>query len=425
MFINMNESASKVSFDNSSRSVFFCPSTPHLIWDLKQTTFLQLAIAITTVVCPFTILLNILVIVAVKKIRELQTNSNILIASLAVTDLSVGAVSMPLTITLDALILRATVSEDIICTINEISGFVLYTACGVSLLHLTLIAWERYVAIVKCMEYKVIVTKGRVKRYAGIAWISALVIKALYGALGVVHVRYQVLLVVDVIYSLIWLICFSLMVYFYRMVYIEMRKRNRNQISQVSALIKARIESKIAYTVFLLTVAVFIASVPAVVFSIVVTFSPIFQANSFYRWAEIFIQVNSLVNPALYFYRNNRYRKAALKLLRFGKPQEIQPVVRMEHRARRHRDPVDCIDVGELIDSERAPRLRRSQSYAAHGQRNTGRGVSASRVIDRRMSAPSQRSRVNLHDAIQSVTLTVTVLIEDAEKISKDGNDNK
>ena len=342
-----------------------------------------------------------------EEIRELQTNSNILITSLAVTDVLVGAVSMPLTITLDALILRTAVSEDIICTINEISGFVLYTACSVSLFHLMLIAWERYVAIVKCTEYKVIVTKGRVKRYAGIAWITALVINALYGTLGVVHVRYQVLLVVDVIYTLIWLICFSLTVYFYRMVYIEMRKRNRSQISQVSALIKARIESQIAYTVFLLTVAVFISSVPAVVFSIVGTFSPFFQANYFYRWAEIFIQVNSLVNPALYFYRNNRCRKAALKLLKFGKPQEIQPVVRMEHRARRHRDPGDCIDVGELIDSERAPRFRRSQFYAAetHVRRNTGRGVSASRAIDRRMSAPSLTSHDNLRDAQQfSVT---------------------
>ena len=407
MFINMNVSASKVSFDNSSRSVFFCPSTPHLIWDLKQIISLQLAIAVTTVVFPFTILLNILVIVAVKKIRELQTNSNILTTSLAVTDLLVGAVSMPLSITLDALILRTTLSEEIICTINEISGFVLYTACNVSLFHLTLIAWERYVAIVKCTKYKIIVTKGRVKRYAGIAWITALVINALYGTLGVVHVRYQALLVVDVIYSFIWLICFSLIVYFYLMIYIEMRKRNRSQIIQVSALIKARIESKIAYTVFLLTVAVFIACVPAVVFSIVVTFSPIFQANSFYRWAEIFIQVNALVNPALYFYRNNRYRKAALKLLKFGKPQEIQPVVRMEHRATRHRDPGDCIDVEELIDSEIAPRFRRSQSYAAeaHVRRNTGRGVSASRAIDRRMSAPSLTGHDNLRDA-QQISVT-------------------
>ena len=139
-------------------------------------------------------------------------------------------------------------------------------------------------AIVKCMDYKVIVTKGRVKRYAGIAWITALVIAALYVALAAAGVRYEVLLVLDVISSLGWFICFSLMAYFYRMVCIEIRKRNRSQISQVSALIKGRTEIKIAYTVFLLTVSVFISNVPVVVFSIVVTFSPFFDANSFFRW---------------------------------------------------------------------------------------------------------------------------------------------
>ena len=425
----MNASASKDSFDNSSRSVFFCPSSPRFIWDLKHTIFLQLAIAVTAAACPFTILLNILVIVTVKKIRELQTNSNILIASLAVADLLVGMISMPLSISVDALILRGTVSEDIICTINDITGFVLYTACTTSLFHLIFIAWERYVAIVKCMEYKVVVTKGRVKRYAGIAWITALVTTASYVALAAARVRYEVLMVLDVIFTLIWVICFSLMVYFYRMVYITMRKQNRSQIRQVSALIKERAEIKIAYTVFLLTVAVFISSVPVVVFYIVVIeiFPPIFQANSVFRWPEIFLQINSLVNPALYFYRNNRYRKAALKLLRFGKPQEIQPVVRVEHRARRHRDSVASIDVGEVVDSERAPPLRRSQSYAAetHGHRNTGCGVSADIVMDGPMSAPSLTSHDKLRDAQQSVTLTVTVPIEDAVKISIDGNDNK
>ena len=405
MFINMNASSSENSLVNSSRSVLFCPSNPQRIWDLKQLISYQIAIAVTAAACPFTILLNILVIEAIKKIRELQTNSNILIASLAVADFLVGVVSMPLSISVDALVLRRTVSEDMICTISEITAFVLYTASSVSYFILILIAWERYVAIVKWTLYKVIVTKGRVKRYVGIAWISALVTTALYR----VPYMYDFHLVLDVIVGLIWLIGLSLMVYFYRMVYIEVRKRSRSQISQVSALIKARAEMKIAFTVFLLTVAVFISSVPAVFLSIMGTFWPFLDANSVFRWAEIFIQINSLVNPALYFYRNNRYRKATLKLLRFGKPQEIQPVVRMEHRARTHRDPVDSLDVGELLDSERAPRLRRSQSYAAetHGRRNTGRGVSASRAIDRRMSAPSLTSRDNLRDAQQSVTLTV------------------
>ena len=426
MFINMNVSTSE---DNSSRSVFFCSSSPQFIWDLKQTISLQLAIAVTAAACPFTILLNILVIVTVKNIRELQGNSNIQIANLAVADLLVGAVSMPLTITVYALILRGTVSEDIICTIRGITDFFLYTAYSASYYHLILIAWERYVAITKWTMYKSIVTKGRVKRYAGIAWMTALVTTTLYVALAVAGVRYEVLLVLDVIFSLSWLINISLMAYFYGKVYIEIRKRNRGQISQVSVLMKARIESKIAYTLFLLTVAVFISSVPTVVVSIVATFSPFLHRSAVFRWAEIFLQINSLVNPALYFYRNNRYRKATLKLLRFGKPREIEPTVRMVRRTRTHRDSVASTLVGALVDNERALRLRRSQSYTAetHGRTNTGRGMSAGGVMDKRMSAPSLTS----HEAQQPVTLTVTVQIERAPRkkvvkrntmLSKDDN---
>ena len=127
---------------NSSRSVFFCPSALHLIWDFRQIISHQIAIEVTAAACPFTIILNILVIVSVKEIRELQTNSNILIASLALADLLVGAVSMPLSISVNALIPRGTVSEDIICKINHITGFVLCTASSVSYYHLILIAWD-------------------------------------------------------------------------------------------------------------------------------------------------------------------------------------------------------------------------------------------------------------------------------------------
>ena len=414
----MNVSTSRDSFGNSSRSVFFCPSTPQFFWDLKETISLQVAIAVTTVACPFTILLNILVIVAVKKIRKCQTNSNILITSLAVADLLVGAISMPLAISVDALILRGTVSEDIICTINDITGFVLCTACSVSFYHLILIAWERYVAIVKWMEYRVIVTKGRVKRYAGIAWITAFVRNALYVALVTTGVHYKILQVLNVILRLTWLIGISLILCFYRMVYIEMRKGNRSQISQVSVLIKASIERKFAYTVFLLTVAVSISGVPAVVVYIVATFSPFFRGNAVFRWAQTFLQLNSLVNPALYFYRRNPCRKSALKLLRFGKPREIQPVVRMGRRDRRHRDSFVSVDVKVFIVSERAPRLKRSQSYAAekHGCRNIGSGLSAGRLMDRSVSTPSLTRSNNLRDAQQSVTLTVKVPIERAPR---------
>ena len=95
---------------NSSRSKFFCPGAPLIIWDLERKVFIQLGIALSALIGSFAVLLNILVILAIKKTRELKTKSIILITSLAVADLLVGAVSAPFNITLDALILRGTVS---------------------------------------------------------------------------------------------------------------------------------------------------------------------------------------------------------------------------------------------------------------------------------------------------------------------------
>ena len=260
----MNLSYPKEPRGNSSTLEIFCSSSPQFkfIWDSTQKTSFQLAIVVATVACPFTVLLNIVVIATIKKVRQLQTNSNILIASLAVADLLVGAVCMPLTISLDTLILRGNASENIICTRVLVATLVLYTAWSASFYHLVIISWERYLAIVKRVEYKLIITKSRVKKYARIAWVTAFITTALFFASAVAGTRYEVLLFLDGIFGLGWLTGISIMVNFYRKLYLELRKLKRCQTSQVSVLVKARIERKIAPTVCLLTVTVFIATVP-------------------------------------------------------------------------------------------------------------------------------------------------------------------
>ena len=169
----MNVSNFGDAFKNSSKPLLFGPGTTQFRWDLKQTLSLQLTIGATAVACPWIIFLNILVILAIKKVRELQKNSNILITNLAVTDLLVGAVSMPLSITVDALILQGTVSHSTIHLLSEIGVSVLITLYTISYRHLLLIAWERYVAIVKWTEYKALVTKGRMKKYTLIVWMES------------------------------------------------------------------------------------------------------------------------------------------------------------------------------------------------------------------------------------------------------------
>ena len=52
--------------------------------------------ALNLATCPFTVLLNALIMVAVKTKRRLQTHPNILLACLSLTDLIVGLVVQPL-----------------------------------------------------------------------------------------------------------------------------------------------------------------------------------------------------------------------------------------------------------------------------------------------------------------------------------------
>ena len=377
------------------------------VWDLENEVSLQLVIAITTIAAPFTTFLNTLVIVTIQKTRELQTNSSILISSLAITDLFVGAVSTPLIITVDALILQGTVSESTVCNINESAAFVLYIAYSASYMHLILMGWERYVAIAKPMKYNVLVRKGRIKRYSGVVWITVVTAFALQTTLQAIALPHEFLLVLHLIEGVFWLISFLALVYFYSMVYSKARKQSQSQISQITA----KIQSRIAFTAFLLTAAVFICSLPMAVFVGTVQFLPILRANSVFRCLEVPLYLNSLLNPVLYFYRNSRYRKAALKLLRFRMPLQNQSVAPC---ARWHRDffvPVDekCVD-----DNERTQCLSRSRSWAAntYGRLSIMPGMRNKPAMKRRFSCPPLVSHGNFPELIQPITRTITLQTE-------------
>ena len=62
-----------------------------------------------------------------------------------------------------------------ICTLDVVTVLFIFTLTLCSIFHLELIAWESYEVIRKWKDYRVIVTKKRLKKQALIAWISATV----------------------------------------------------------------------------------------------------------------------------------------------------------------------------------------------------------------------------------------------------------
>jgi len=267
-----------------------------------------------------------LVIIAVKKRKEFQINSNTLLANLAAADLLVGAVSMPLTIALDALLLQKAVGYWI-CRLAFTNQLVLYAAVCSSLYHMTLIAWERYVATRKWNCYKAIVTKRRVKTYTAIAWLLAVLTTTPVRILTVLGLDYKYTKILDTIFFLPALVCLVLIGYFYIMLYLGVRAWKKiSDVSQLGAPTEmaARRELGIAKRVFIQTVAMLIFYLPSSIVLFCGEFLPFLRTSSFFRRSELLNQLNSLVNPFLYVLALKRFRKAVLEMLKMGRKPGVQ-----------------------------------------------------------------------------------------------------
>lgn len=101
-------------------------------------------------------------------------------------------------------------------------------------------------AITKTMEYKAIVTRDCVKKYTRVAWLSALLIAGPSVIMEAVGVRRELVLVIDVIGSIFWAVCFMLIAYFYVKTYLVVKKWNPARVCSVNVLFKRRLEKNVA-----------------------------------------------------------------------------------------------------------------------------------------------------------------------------------
>ena len=331
----------------------FCP--PIQTWVLSDTILFKITAAVTIIICPVTILLNILVIIAMKKRRDLRNiHSNILLASMAVAGVLVGAVSMPLTIISDVLVIAKFLNARVFCGIAFVDDTVLYIGSCSSVYHLTVIAWERRVAIGEWANYKVIVTRGRVKRFARIAWLLAVLTPIPPNVMKIASVEYKYLLFVDITCVLPGTVCIALLGYFYIRVYFGMRRWETEKAREVPCLIKAKWGTKFAKTTAILTVVVLISFIPSLVFLLFGEIFPALRRSSFFRWSMMLAQLNSVFNPVLYCYRDRRFRDAFLEILKLKKPAP-----RARRKSVRKVDFVHTLDhLQGLQGMYRAPRSR-------------------------------------------------------------------
>ncbi|XP_061407796.1 trace amine-associated receptor 4-like [Lethenteron reissneri] len=115
-----------------------------------------------------TILSNLLIISSVAFFRQLQTHTNILALSLAVSDFGIGALVMPLRMV--GTVYNCWYYDYSFCNVFY---FVDYTLCNSSIFHLSCIAYDRYVAICDPLRYAQRVTDRTLVAMLLISWLGA------------------------------------------------------------------------------------------------------------------------------------------------------------------------------------------------------------------------------------------------------------
>ena len=365
-----NETETATTLSDTTRSVFYCSHAPHLVWDLHDTTSPWVFAAVSFIISPTVVLLNALIIIAVQRRRELQRASSILLSSMAVTDLLVGSICVPLSAVVGLLVPYQILTDHYICKLDSVAISFMITLAICSIFHLTMIAWERYVAIRKWIDYRVIVTRSRLKKLAIIAWVSAIVtvspthfITALTG-MSRENEMILALQIFFIILSVLVMSALGLIIYFYVMVYLGVRKRKLSQIRQVNELVNAKLEQKVAVTTTLVTVALILSFFSNAVVGMLEGIYPVLRKRFVIDLKAMFLYTNSVVNPLIYCYRDCRFRNAVLEILRIRKPEKRPSVAIAVVRFVRRKDLLGSVkDTKVQIEKiENQVRLTRSAS---------------------------------------------------------------
>ena len=314
------------SFSNSSKQISrldFCSNVLDWMPEWKPaylttpvTASLIFLSVINLLVSPCSILLNVLVIVAVKTSPRLKTNHHILLASLAGTDLLTGAISQPLLIAEEIYLLKgSSLNSYSFCFLRNVSAITGMTPVIASLQHLALLSIERYLAITYPFKYLELITELPLNASVVTVWAVATlftVLTSVYTVNNAFILNFRRVITVANI---------SILIFCHFAVYREARsqilKIATQQISTEAREVFLK-EKKALNTTTMVIGVVFLSFVPLIIFRPVLKSligPPPWKFVLLYALKSLAL-CNSVCNPLIYCARNREFRKAFERLLR-------------------------------------------------------------------------------------------------------------
>ncbi|XP_078352369.1 adenosine receptor A1-like [Oculina patagonica] len=263
---------------------------------------------INSVTFPFTIVLNLLVMIAVKTKPRLRTMSNVVVACLAATDAMVGLIVQPLQVPLVIFILQGDSSSES-CILQATARNVSRFLCGSSLIHMVLMSGERYLALYHPYKYTTIVTEGRILLASALAWVTIVLLTI------PIVIDNDVLLSVNNAALVLFL---AIIIIGQFVLYREARRHEKEILSQqVSAEAREKFlkEKKALKLTTFIVVAVLLCYSPIFVVRIVISKVSLNVAYIIFFVGGFLPVINSLINPIIYAARIRRFRVAFFEIL--------------------------------------------------------------------------------------------------------------
>lgn len=252
---------------------------------------------------------NTLVLLVIRRTPNLKTACGVLIANLALADLLVTAVAIPIVI---SLIIQGSVP---VCSLNEsmLAAIIVgRCSCAASLLILAAMSIDRCWAICYPFHHKIQMTSSKLKTVLLFIWLASLILPIL----EVVFQRESLsdsVLIVKQLQRLGILICYFAIVTSGLVTFTTVRcssskianLHNEGNHNRTLAELRER-NKQVAKTITLVVVAFSICWVPI----IYIGARFIDHYNVLHFWGVLPGFANSAVNPCIYFYRQKSYRQA-------------------------------------------------------------------------------------------------------------------
>lgn len=255
--------------------------------------------------CIIVIVSNFIAIYTIVRTPSLHTPSNLFIFGLALSDFTVGLIAQPALITAQV----SDIKKDytFFCDAIEVFEFTGWALASVSLLTLTALTADRFLAIHFHLRYQEYVTNKRVGIVLAFIWFYGILSGALKRHIGIKVLILHVIVLVPIVIANF---------YFLAKIYLTVKRHSAQIQDTQQGLNMPRIKKSVK-AMYLIVGAFAIFYLPYIgcVAAVAVAGTQPSGILLAYRITESIVLLNSLVNPLIYYWRIEGLRSAAKQLI--------------------------------------------------------------------------------------------------------------